>query len=52
MENMVREVLSHIVWLLEEAQKPDSDSRSEEKVIKKPRSTSKLAGKTDSVDKS
>ncbi|PKY29381.1 hypothetical protein RhiirB3_417957 [Rhizophagus irregularis] len=27
-ENMVREVLSHIVWLLEEAQKPDSDSRS------------------------
>uniref|UniRef100_U9UNQ6 Uncharacterized protein n=1 Tax=Rhizophagus irregularis (strain DAOM 181602 / DAOM 197198 / MUCL 43194) TaxID=747089 RepID=U9UNQ6_RHIID len=28
MENMVKEVFSYIVWLLEEAQKPDSPSRS------------------------
>ena len=28
MENMVRKVLGHIAWLLEEVQKLDSDSRS------------------------
>jgi hypothetical protein len=41
----VEKVLGHIVWLLEEAQKPDSDSRSEEKIIKKHRSLSNLAEK-------
>ena len=40
-------VLGHIVWLLEEAQKPDSDSQSEERVIKKHRSSSNLTGKSD-----
>ena len=50
METKVKKVLSHIVWLLDEAQKPDSnDSRSEERVIKKHRSSSNL---TDSVVKS
>jgi hypothetical protein len=38
-------VFGHIVWLLEEVQKPDSDSRSEERVIKKNRSLSNLAEK-------
>jgi len=41
----VEKVLGHIVWLLEGAQKPDSDSRSEERVIKKHRSSSNLTGK-------
>ena len=45
MENMVRKVLGHIAWLLEEVQKPDSDSQSEERVIKKHRSSSNLTGK-------
>ncbi|PKK59137.1 hypothetical protein RhiirC2_306728 [Rhizophagus irregularis] len=45
----VERVLGHIAWLLEEAQKPDSDSQSEERVIKKHRSSSNL---TDSVVKS
>src|SRR3954453_2998736 len=31
MENMVRKILGHIAWLLDEVQKPDSDSRSEER---------------------
>lgn len=35
MEDMVERVLGHIVWLLDEVQKPDSDSRSEERVVKK-----------------
>ncbi|PKK42841.1 hypothetical protein RhiirC2_722784, partial [Rhizophagus irregularis] len=39
MENMVRKVLGHIAWLLEEVQKPDSASQSEERAIKKPRSS-------------
>ncbi|GBC52702.2 uncharacterized protein OCT59_028684 [Rhizophagus irregularis] len=52
MENMVKKVLGHIAWLLEEVQKPDSASQSEERSIKKSRSKSKLTGKTDSVDKS
>ncbi|CAJ0877156.1 4524_t:CDS:2 [Entrophospora sp. SA101] len=43
----VGKVLSHIAWLLEEAQKPDSDSQSEESVIKKHRSSSNLTGKSD-----
>ena len=47
MENMVRKVLGHIAWLLEEVQKPDSDSQSEERVIKKHRSSSNLTGKSD-----
>jgi hypothetical protein len=51
MENMVKKVLGHIAWLLEEVQKPDSDSRSEERVIKKHRSLSKLAEKSDTVDR-
>ena len=46
MENMVRKVLGHIAWLLEEVQNPDSDSRSEERAIKKHRSSNNL---TDSV---
>jgi hypothetical protein len=37
----------NIAWLLEEAQKPDSDSQSEERVIKKHRSSSNLTGKSD-----
>ncbi|CAG8733471.1 31467_t:CDS:2, partial [Racocetra persica] len=43
----VGKVLGHIAWLLEEAQKPDSDSQSEERVIKKHRSSSNLTGKSD-----
>jgi hypothetical protein len=34
LQTKVEKVLGHIVWLFEEAQKPDSDSRSEERVIK------------------
>ncbi|PKB96624.1 hypothetical protein RhiirA5_434532, partial [Rhizophagus irregularis] len=34
MENMVKKVLGHIAWLLEEVQKPDSASQSEERSIK------------------
>jgi len=45
-ENVER-VLGHIAWLLEEVQKPDSDSQSEERVIKKHRSLSNLTGKSD-----
>ena len=45
-ENVER-VLRHIAWLLEEVQKPDSDSQSEERVIKKHRSSSNLTGKSD-----
>jgi hypothetical protein len=51
MENMVKKVLGHIAWLLEEVQKPDSDSRSEERVIKKYRSSGSLAEKSDTVDR-
>ena len=47
MEGMVERVLGHIAWLLDEVQKPDSDSRSEERVIKKHRSSSNLTGKSD-----
>ncbi|RIA96390.1 hypothetical protein C1645_815407 [Glomus cerebriforme] len=47
-ENMqikVEKVLGHIVWLLDEAQKPDSSlGVEEEKVVKKHRSLSNLAG--------
>ena len=46
-ENLVRKVLGHIAWLLEKVQKPDSDLQSEERVIKKHRSLSNLAEKTD-----
>ena len=52
LQTKVEKVLGHIVWLLEEAQKPDSDSRSEERVIKKHRSLVNLAGNSDTVDKS
>ncbi|PKK58923.1 hypothetical protein RhiirC2_857575 [Rhizophagus irregularis] len=45
-EGNVERVLGHIAWLLEEAQKPDSDSQSEERVIKKHRSSSNLTGKS------
>jgi hypothetical protein len=48
MENMVRKVLGHIAWLLEKVQKSDSDSRSEERAIKR-HTSSNL---TDSVVKS
>ena len=41
----VEKVLGHIAWLLEEVQKPDSDSQSEERVIKRPRSLGNLAEK-------
>ncbi|EXX68830.1 Coronin-like protein crn1 [Rhizophagus irregularis] len=44
-ENMggnVKRVLGHIAWLLEEVQKPDSASQSEERAIKKPRSSGNL----------
>jgi hypothetical protein len=43
MENMVVKVLSHIVWLLEEAQKPVEASQSG---VKRVRSTGNLIGKT------
>ena len=43
-ENVER-VLGHIAWLLEKVQKPDSDSQSEERVIKKHRSSSNLIRK-------
>jgi hypothetical protein len=52
MEGNVERVLGHIAWLLEEVQKPDSGSRSEERVIKKHRSLSKLTEKSDTVDRS
>jgi hypothetical protein len=45
LQSKVEKVLGHIVWLLEEAQKPDSDSRSEERVIKRAKSLSKIAEK-------
>jgi hypothetical protein len=50
----VEKVLGHIVWLLEEAQKPVNDSQSGEKsrVIKKHRSLGNLAEKSDAVDRS
>ena len=48
MGDNVERVLGHIAWLLEEVQKPDSlDTRSEERVIKKHRSSSNLTGKSD-----
>ncbi|CAB4404545.1 unnamed protein product [Rhizophagus irregularis] len=46
MRDNVERVLGHIAWLLEEVQKPDSDFRSEERVVKKHRS-SNLAEKPD-----
>jgi hypothetical protein len=46
MEGMVERVLGHIAWLLDEVQKPDSDSRSVEREIKNVRSSSNLIGKT------
>ncbi len=47
MENMVVKVLSHIVWLLGEAQKPDfAVSHSETRDIKRIRSTENLASKS------
>jgi hypothetical protein len=46
MEAKVKKVLSHIVWLLEEAQKPDSAPNVDKKrEIKRVRSTNNLAGK-------
>ncbi|PKY18621.1 hypothetical protein RhiirB3_468668 [Rhizophagus irregularis] len=42
-------VLGHIIWLLEESQK--ADSAVNEKVIKKRKSLSKVAGNSDIVDK-
>ncbi|GBC03485.1 hypothetical protein RclHR1_05140019 [Rhizophagus clarus] len=48
MGDNVERVLGHIAWLLEEVQKPDSlDTQSEERVIKKHRSSSNLAEKID-----
>ena len=46
MENMVRKVLGHIAWLLEEVQKPDSALDAKEREIKRVRSTGNLAGKS------
>jgi len=48
MENMIRKVLSHIVWLLEEAQKPVEASQSDEqtRLPKKQRSSTNLAEKS------
>ncbi|PKK58373.1 hypothetical protein RhiirC2_334231 [Rhizophagus irregularis] len=53
MENMVKKVLSHIIWLLEEAQKPMEASQSGDgsREIKKRKSLSKVAGISDTVDK-
>ncbi|PKY35180.1 hypothetical protein RhiirB3_533080 [Rhizophagus irregularis] len=42
----VERVLGHIAWLLEEVQKPDSASLSEERAIKKPRSSGNLKEKS------
>src|SRR6266480_6809424 len=48
MGDNVERVLGHIAWLLKEMQKPNSlDTRSEERVIKKHRSSSNLTGKSD-----
>jgi len=49
LQDKVEKVLKHIAWLLEKAQKLNSDSQSEERVIKKHRSSSNLI---DSVVKS
>ncbi|PKK63104.1 hypothetical protein RhiirC2_855241 [Rhizophagus irregularis] len=53
MGDNVERVLGHIAWLLEEVQKPDSDSQSGEgsRVIKKRKSMSKVAGNSDTVDR-
>ncbi|RGB25781.1 hypothetical protein C1646_771286 [Rhizophagus diaphanus] len=47
----VVKVLGHIVWLLEEAQKP-KDVGEELREIKRAKSSTNLVGKADSVDKS
>ena len=52
MRDNVERVLGHIAWLLEEVQKLDSDFRSEERVVKKHRSSSNLAEKPDAVNSS
>ncbi|RGB42991.1 hypothetical protein C1646_750367 [Rhizophagus diaphanus] len=49
MENMIRKIPGHIAWLLEEVQKPVSDSRSGES-IKKHRSSSSISEKSDTID--
>jgi len=54
MQNMVEEVLSRIVWLLEETQKSVKASQSDEqsRLPKKQKSSSNLAGKSTSNVKS
>jgi hypothetical protein len=47
MGNMVRKVLGHIAWLLEEVQKPDSALDVTEREIKRVRSKSSLAEKSE-----
>ncbi|PKK66638.1 hypothetical protein RhiirC2_784525 [Rhizophagus irregularis] len=52
-ENMggnVERVLGHIAWLLEEVQKSDSGSRSEERVIKRAKSLNKIAPEEEESD--
>src|SRR5581483_7600048 len=47
METMVRKVLGHIVWLLDEAQKPDlALDVGKERDVKRVRSTENLASKS------
>ena len=42
----VEKVLRHIVWILEEAQKTEEASQSDERLLKKQKSTSNLAEKS------
>ncbi|UZO03091.1 uncharacterized protein OCT59_023504 [Rhizophagus irregularis] len=49
MKERAEKILGHIIWLLEESQKADLDKERE---VKKYGSSSNLAGKLDTVDRS
>ena len=52
MKDMAEKIFGHIIWLLEEAQKPVETSQSDEqmRLSKKQRSSSNLAGKGTSAE--
>ncbi|CAB4404747.1 unnamed protein product [Rhizophagus irregularis] len=53
MKERAEKILGHIIWLLEESQKADSDViLDKEREVKKYGSSSNLAGKSDTVDRS
>ncbi|PKB99545.1 hypothetical protein RhiirA5_429515 [Rhizophagus irregularis] len=53
MKERAEKILGHIIWLLEESQKADSDViLDKEREVKKYGSSSNLAGKLDTVDRS